>query len=608
METPEAPTILSMRGIHLSYGETPALNGVDFDLYRGEIHALVGEHRAGKSTLAKIIAGAERRREGTISLEGRPVGHITPISAAKAGIGIVYQHNAAIPDLDAVENIFTGVMIQKPFFMLNRRTMEHRTCAIFERLDYDIDLHAPLHRLSMAQQHMVEFARALMIEPKVLILDELSNKLTPEEMKRIYRILFELREQGRSVIYISHDMDEVLRLADRVTILKNGYRRETTQTKDLDRLRLFQLTYSFSITREQLEYTESSFDLLKKHLEAIIQNFPIGVMLIDTNKIVRLLNFAAIDILSFKRNPAIDRSAIDLFEAVPARTLAEISAALVCAESRSWEEVELDNGKTLRFDLFPLTDSEGVPIGSTFVLQDISLDKFLPEYLLQSEKMASVAEVAVGVAHEINNPLFIIQNYMELVKAKDHDPDVVDKISRIETELERIVEIVSSLLSFSRLKAPQESRVDIGELMNETLLLMSHAFAEKRISLTTNIAAERPLVAGEANKLKQLFMNLIGNSVEAVLDRGSIEVSVYDAKAEDSVGVDIRDNGSGIPDDVRDRIFSPFFSTKISKKNTGLGLSICRHIVEEHSGKIDFKSVPGRSTTFTVLLPRARED
>jgi ABC-type sugar transport system ATPase subunit len=136
---------------------------------------------------------------------------------------------------------------------------------------------------------MVEFARALIIDPRILILDELSNKLTPDEMKKIYRIIFELRKEGKSVIYISHDMDEVLKLADRVTILKNGYRRETAWVKNLDKYRLFQLTYSFTLNQEKVEYTESRFILLKQYMEKLIQNFPIGVIVLDTNQYVQLI-------------------------------------------------------------------------------------------------------------------------------------------------------------------------------------------------------------------------------------------------------------------------------------------------------------------------------
>jgi len=139
--------------------------------------------------------------------------------------------------------------------------------------------------------------------------------------------------------------------------------------------------------------------------------------------------------------------------------------------------------------------------------------------------------------------------------------------------------------------------------MEETILLLQHALAEKRINLIKNYQKKEIFILGDENKLKQLFMNLIMNSIDAVLDNGTIIIQLTEKSAEKYVEITIEDNGSGIPDDVADKIFRPFFSTKISKKNTGLGLSISRHIVQEHKGTITFVSTPGQNTRFTVRLP-----
>ncbi|HOV39447.1 MAG TPA: ATP-binding protein, partial [Spirochaetales bacterium] len=489
--------------------------------------------------------------------------------------------------------------------LLNYRVMREKAKSIFDRIDFPLDLHAPVYRLSAVQQHMVEFARALIIDPRILILDELSNKLTPEEMKKIYRIIFELRKEGKSVIYISHDMDEVLKLADRVTILKNGYRRETAWVKNLDKYRLFQLTYSFTLNQEKVEYTESRFTLLKQYMEKLIQNFPIGVIVLDTNQYVQLINYTAVDILNIKNQPSINCPLKELIHLLPEAVQDEIQISISSQNSRSWDEISAGK-KSLKIDLYPLSDDEGKVIGTTLILQDISLDKYMNEYLLQSEKMASVAEVAVGVAHEINNPLFIIQNYMELIKDRTQDKDIQEKIRKIEAELERIVSILTSLLSFSRMKTLPGREVNLQEILDETLLLLNHSFIEKRIRLIKNYPIQPIRIHGDENELKQLVMNLIMNSIEAVLDNGCITIGLTEKAEENYVELTIQDNGSGIPADVADKIFSPFFSTKISKKNTGLGLSICRHIVEQHKGTITFQSIPGKSTLFTVHLPVKR--
>ena len=604
----ESPILLSMRNIHVAYEDTKALNGVDFDLYRGEIHALVGEHRAGKSSLVKLLCGAERRKEGEILLEGRKLGHLSPKSARELGIGMVYQDLTIIPDLNAVENVFTGRMLQKTSLTLDYKEMTRRTRELFDRIGTEVDCHAPLYRLPMVQQHMVELARALLLGPKVLILDELSNKLTPEEMKKIYRVVFELKNGGGSVIYISHDMDEVLKLADRVTILKGGYRRETASVKNLDRFRLFQLTYSFTLNEQKLEFAGTKFELLKRYLENIIQNFPIGVILLDESLRVELINYSAVDMLGLGRDPAKRRPFRDILK-FGEPLLREMAETMEKKAAGSWDEIRGEGEKLFKLDLFPLRDEEGSFIGTTAVLQDISMDKYLNDYLIQSEKIASVAEVAVGVAHEINNPLFIIQNYVELIKTKAEDRDVQEKIAKIEAELGRIVEIVTSLLSFSRIKNLPDRRVNLREILDDVLILLLHQLSEKLIRVEKRYPADDVFLVGDENRLKQVFLNLVGNSIEAVLDHGFVEI---DLRADGGAGyaeVLIKDDGSGIPEEVSDKVFNPFFSTKVSKKNTGLGLSICRHIVEEHHGTIDFTSTPGKQTIFRVRLPlTAAED
>ena len=157
-----------MHNIHASYGEVKALRGVDFDLYPGEIHAIIGEHRAGKSTLVKLMSGAERKESGRIRYGDREIDFLTPKSAIAAKIGIVYQNLTIIPDLNAVENIFTGQMIKRKLPLLNHRRMLDRTRQLLDDLGTHFDPLIPLFKLSAAQQYMVEFIRVLMMDRKII--------------------------------------------------------------------------------------------------------------------------------------------------------------------------------------------------------------------------------------------------------------------------------------------------------------------------------------------------------------------------------------------------------------------------------------------------------
>jgi len=594
--------LLQMRNISVQYGNLWALRNVDFDLYRGEIHALVGEHRAGKSSLVKLLSGAVKKKEGEILFQDRNLGDITPKQAIRRGIGIVYQNLSVIPALNAVENIFTGRMIRSWYGTLNHSRMIEQTVRLFEKIEVDINVIRPLYKLPVGHQHMVEFARVLMMDPELVILDELSNKLTPEEMKKVYRIVFEQKNNGKSVVYITHNMDEIIRLADRVTILKDGLRRGTEQVKELDKYRLFQLTYSFTVDQEKLEYSEKKLFLITRYINSIVQNLPIGAVVLDPKNRVHLINSKAREILDYQDDDVILKPVDSLLTGIENQDRKHITEIIEKREKHTFGELETANGLSVRCIIFPFKDERNVALGTVLLLQDVSLDRDMESYLIQSEKMASVAAVSVGVAHEINNPLFIIQNYVELLKNKGLEDDIQIKLTKIEKELGRIMEIVSSLLSFSRVKHTPPKIVRLAALIDEVVLLLNHNLLQKNIDVQKTYTDTEIEIEGDENRLKQLVLNLMMNSIEAVLDGGIIRCSLAENRQAGYVEIGIRDNGYGIPADIRDHIFQPFYSSKINKKNTGLGLSICQQIAEEHGGFIDFASQPGKFTEFKVRL------
>jgi len=592
--------LLQMRNIHVVYEKVQALNGIDFDVYPGEIHALIGEHRAGKSSLVKILSGAVRKKEGELVFNGKRINFFTPKSATMHGIGMVYQDLNIIPNLNAVKNVFSGQMLANRWGFLSYDQMLRKTIDLFENLGLAIDPSLPLYTLSLWQQYMVEFARILIMDPHLIILDEVSNKLTPEEMKTIYRVMYEKKNAGKSVIYITHNIDEILQLADRVTILKNGYRRGTEMVKDLDKFKLFQLTYSFAINEEEMGKDEKGFWIIKRYVENIIQHLSVGVIVFDAKDKVQLVNYAALELLKANHDSILKKSTSELFDGIQIDSAADIVEKIQERKESSWEDVLIREKVLARISVVPFKDRDYRFLGTTMIIQDVSIDRSLQNYFMQSEKMASVAELAVGVAHEINNPLYIIKNYFELMRGETLDQSVRKRIDEIEKEVDRIVEIVSSLLSFSRIKEFPEKRVNLAYVLEEVLLLLHHTVSKKNIVLKKNLPAQDAEIFGDENKLKQLFINLINNSIEAVLDEGIIQVDLMRGGRKKSIEVIITDNGYGIPKDIQESIFKPFFTTKINKRNTGLGLSICQHIVKEHGAEITFKSIPGKKTTFSV--------
>ncbi|HEY7154926.1 MAG TPA: sugar ABC transporter ATP-binding protein [Gemmataceae bacterium] len=215
-------TLLRLTGISKSFGGVRALKGVSFDLRAGEVHALVGENGAGKSTLIKIITGAHQPEEGTLEILGRPVSNNDPGRARTLGIAAIYQQPALFPDLTVAENIALG--LEPPAAWRRIRWGERRARAeqLLERIGAAISPDTEVRHLSMPEQQLVEIARSLGADARVLILDEPTASLSDQEVENLFRVIRELKEHGVGMIYISHRLQELPQIADRVTALRDG--------------------------------------------------------------------------------------------------------------------------------------------------------------------------------------------------------------------------------------------------------------------------------------------------------------------------------------------------------------------------------------------------
>ncbi len=241
--------LLRMRGIEKSYPGVRALRQVDLELHAGEVLALVGENGAGKSTLIKILGGAVLPDAGSIEIEGRPVHVGGPLAARKAGISIIYQEFNLVPALTARENIFLG---QEPGrFSWLRAAREHRCSReLFARIGVAIDPESLCRDLTVAQQQVVEIAKALSHEARVVVMDEPSAALSPRETERLFSVIRELQAQGIGLIYISHRLNEIFDVADRVTVLRDGAHVGTRPVTELTRDRIIEMMVGRTLETE----------------------------------------------------------------------------------------------------------------------------------------------------------------------------------------------------------------------------------------------------------------------------------------------------------------------------------------------------------------------
>ncbi|GAA5074306.1 sugar ABC transporter ATP-binding protein [Thermocatellispora tengchongensis] len=221
-ETGASRPIIALKDVTKSFGAVSALRGVSLELYAGEAHALAGENGAGKSTLVKTLAGVHRPDSGTVLLHGEPVVFHGPADAQAAGVAVIYQEPTLFPDLSVAENIFMGRQPRAGLGRIDRRAMRAETAALFQRLGVGLAPDQPARGLSIADQQLVEIAKALSRDARVLIMDEPTAALSGNEVDRLFGVVEALRAQGCAVLFISHRLDEIFRLCQRVTTLRDG--------------------------------------------------------------------------------------------------------------------------------------------------------------------------------------------------------------------------------------------------------------------------------------------------------------------------------------------------------------------------------------------------
>ena len=227
-------SILSAKGLAKSFSGNTVLHDVDLELGRGQIHALVGENGAGKSTLIKILGGAHRADRGEIDIDGAKVRIASPQDAFDNGIVVIHQELSLAPHLSAEENIFLGHFPRTAFGTLNRRQMALETKSLLDRLEIKVDPKIPVGRLSIAQQQMIEIAKAISFDAKVLILDEPTAVLDNERTETLFGLISRLASDGCGIVFISHHLDEVFRIADYVTVLRDGHVTGNAATSKVD--------------------------------------------------------------------------------------------------------------------------------------------------------------------------------------------------------------------------------------------------------------------------------------------------------------------------------------------------------------------------------------
>lgn len=262
--------LLEMRGIEKSFNSVQVLHGVDFTLRAGTVHALMGENGAGKSTLMKALAGIHKVDKGTIKVRGEQVEIISPRHSQELGIAMIHQELSPVPEMTVAENIFLGREPKKGLF-LDYTTLYKNTEELLKSLKVVINPRARVGSLKVADQQLVEIAKAISLNAEIIIMDEPTSAITDKEVDNLFEIIRDLKKQGKGIIYISHKMDEIFRISDDITVLRDGNYVNTWEAKDIDNNTLIKNMVGREITEI---YPKTEVPIKETILE--VKNFSMG--------------------------------------------------------------------------------------------------------------------------------------------------------------------------------------------------------------------------------------------------------------------------------------------------------------------------------------------
>lgn len=356
---------------------------------------------------------------------------------------------------------------------------------------------------------------------------------------------------------------------------------------------------------EGLRTVSARYQSLHQFNSRILKSVNLGIYTIDAQMRITSWNPKMEEMSGVTEEIALGRDLFELFPTLEGEGFAERVRRVL--KKGSPEKVRLAHRNLrgeLRFQkrrLTPLKDGE-TTAGVVVIVEDVTEFKRLMEQTIQSEKLAEVGRLSAGIAHEVNNPLAVIAYGAQLLLREESAPPFQREIlERIESEADRLKTLTGSLLSFSRAKETFKRETDLNEVLRDVLRLVRYELTRHNIQLE-EYYAELPMIQADPNKLKQVFINLLMNSSQAMQGGGILSVRTGLVAGAEVEAV-ITDTGPGIPADLRDHIFAPFFTTKKEGEGTGLGLYICRNIITEHEGRLLLDTAVSKGATFRVLLP-----
>lgn len=601
--------LLELSDISLNYGAVQALRHLNLTFYESEIHAIVGEHGAGKSSIGLIMSGLLKPMRGTLVVRGTSYDGLSIKQARKLGIEMVAQQNYLLDDLSIADNLCINMPDIRRKFLVDETDFVRNAGAYLRQHDIDLQPEELLRNLPLPDRVLVDILKHLYVHPDVLILDEALEKLTAASLNKVLPLLHQLKRAGSAIVFVTHRIDDIYDYADRVSIIRKGELLMTDSTRNIDKINLIKLAYTQLPRESRFSNVNAEFYQLLKYNQAILEELPVNLIVTDTEHNIKLFNEQAIRYFEVEREACYNLPIESLFRDQQTEFLRALTAGLDAHKGHVLYNQPLTIHGTVKvgnITMTPIFDGK-FKIGTLLMVEDITEQQQLREQIMFSEKLASVGLLAAGVAHEVNNPLEILENCLDFLNLELSDPEQRKALRDIEEVKDSIAHIVSNLRSFSPQQSSPTERFDLNALIVTIIHLIKHYSKHRGTDILVQTHGEL-YVEGNKNDLKQVIINLIKNGFEAMPNGGTITIATrllitpQAARAE----ISVNDTGDGIAAENPNDIFLPFYSTKTKGgHNLGLGLYMSYTLIQKNHGDMRVENLEQGGCRFTISLPAA---
>jgi ABC-type branched-subunit amino acid transport system ATPase component/nitrogen-specific signal transduction histidine kinase len=580
--------ILELRNLSVRFKSKTILDTINLDVKRGDIHAVVGSHGCGKSTLVKVISGIIGHDSGTIIFNGMPVDKLNAEKAIDLGISTLHQTISLVQNLSVLKNIFLNRELRKYFIFADKKKMKEKALEVFKHIPLKINPDDKVFFYKFTDQQWIEIAKLFCYHSKLIVIDEVSNRLDKKNLEIFHHLLSLLRNEGSTILYFTDDFNQISNFASSVSIINEGRIQNTVNISNIDKLKLVQLTYASLASRAQLE--NYNMDLIyANHIKKYaLDNIPLPIFITDSRDNVVLINKMIENIFYINRFDLINNNI-------------ELMKSILLSKSKK---------NNISLSSIPFYDEDNAFLGNLNIInnKDDSLTESISDYL----KKIPLKNRLSGIAHEINNPLGTIQNYVRIVQGSKSVDFIQKNMKIIDSELKRIKRIIKrNLNEQSDIKAEDigEGKKSLKDIIDNILLILHLEIEKNHINIIKNYNENNP-IALDADHITQILLNIILNGIEAMPKGGTLSIETTNSENNTTIYkiVKIKDTGNGIPENIKDEIFKPFFTTKKGDEARGLGLSLCRDLIGRIGGSVelDENGAHDHGASFVIRFPLSR--